>query len=114
MKTMEIKLLNGMCVDGRVVEVRISAISNYTGEYIEKVGYARCASCDKFDYMVGREIAYARAVEKAYEYFLKAHKWILANTNLKERNKVEFKRTVNELLEIQKEYIAHKYSLALL
>lgn len=111
MKTMEIKLLNAMCLDGRVVEVRISAISNFTGEYIEKVGYARCASCDKFDYMTGREIAYARAIEKAYEYFLKAHKWILANVDLKE---LEFKRTLNELLKIQKEYIAQKYSLALL
>ena len=108
---MEIKLLNDMCVDGKVVEVKISAISNFTGEYIEKVGYARCASCDKFDYMIGREIAYASAIEKAYDYFLKAHKWILANVDLKE---LDFKRMLNELLKIQKEYIAHKYSLALL
>lgn len=106
MKTMEIEVLNGMCIDGRVTEVKISAISNYTGEYIEVRGYARCASGDKFDYNVGHGLAYTRAVRKAYEYFLKAHKWILANTNLKERNKLEFKRTVNELLEIQKELIA--------
>ena len=108
---MEIKLLYAICLDGRVIEVRVSATSAFTGEYIEKVGHARCASCDTFDYMTGREIAYARAIEKAYEYFLKAHKWILANVDLKE---LEFKRTLNELLKIQKEYIAQKYSLALL
>lgn len=103
MKTMEIEVLNGMCADGRVTEVKISAISNYTGEYIEVRGYARCASGDKFDYNVGHGLAYARAVRKAYQYFLKAHKWILANVPL---DKLEFKRTVNELLEIQKELIA--------
>ena len=103
MKTMEIAVLNGMCADGRVTEVKISAISNYTGEYIEVRGYARCASGDKFDYNVGHGLAYTRAVRKAYQYFLKAHKWILANVPL---DKLEFKRTVNELLEIQKELIA--------
>lgn len=105
MKTMEIEVLNGMCIDGRVTEVKISAISNYTGEYLEVRGYARCASGDKFDYSVGHGLAYERAVRKAYQYFLKAHKWILANVPL---DKLEFKRTVNELLEIQKELIAHE------
>ena len=98
MKTMEIEVLNGMCV-----EVKISATSNYTGEDIEVRGYARCASGDKFDYNVGHGLAYARAVRKAYQYFLKAHKWFLANVPL---DKLEFKRTVNELLEIQKELLA--------
>ena len=105
---MEVEVLNSMCADGRVTEVKISATSNYTGEYIEVRGYARCASSDKFDYSIGRGLAYMRAIRKAYEYFLKAHKWILANTTLRERDKTEFKRTVNELLEIQKELIAHK------
>lgn len=100
MKSVEIRKINTTKVNERVIEVSLEAVSQFTGEFYEAKGYARCSSKDKFDFEIGKDIALVRAERKILQKMQRDYKVFIAKPYIVNTTELYYRKCINELLAI--------------